>query len=337
MKGRKVVLLVAVSAMMATVLLSGCSGDQKQADAKKVASIYVDQEPTRMEYLEGESFDPTGAKIDATLQDGTVVENVAYGVTAADPLTAKGYKVTFTYEGQSVSLNLNITRRGNAPEYYVENTPVREDSPLAGNTYFFLGSSVTRGEHSDGESMVEFIAKRNGSTCVKEAVSGTTLMDNGEKSYVQRFDRYLEREDRLQELDAFICQLSTNDIKYPDSFGSVTDPDKRALSDFDITTSAGAMEYIIVKARETWDCPVLFYTNSNFANENYEKLLVILDQIAEKWDVEVIDLYRDAAFNDVTTEDLDLYMADRTHPTRAGYRDWWTPKFEQKLEELESR
>ena len=24
-------------------------------------------------------------------------------------------------------------------------------------------------------------------------------------------------------------------------------------------------------------------------------------------------------------------MSDTTHPTKAGYRDWWTPKFEEML------
>ena len=94
------------------------------------------------------------------------------------------------------------------------------------------------------------------------------------------------------------------------------------------------MEYIIVRARETWDCPVVFYTNSNFKNENYEKMIALLDQIQAKWGVQVIDLYRDEKFNDITPEQKSLYMYDLTHPTRAGYRDWWTPKFEEKLEEL---
>ena len=27
----------------------------------------------------------------------------------------------------------------------------------------------------------------------------------------------------------------------------------------------------------------------------------------------------------------ELYMADLIHPTKAGYREWWTPVFEKAL------
>lgn len=327
--GAAIILIVAIAVV---VLMKNNGGQPK--DAEIVDSVYVAHQPDRIDYMEGEEFDPAGTVINANMKDGSVKENVPYEVKCASPLTYSGYSVTFTYEDKSVSIQLNITKRGNAAEYSIENTPENADSPLNGKTYFFLGSSVTKGERSDGESMVDFVAKRNGCQCIKEAVSGTTLMDNGETSYVQRLDAYLASGDRAEHLDAFICQLSTNDIKYPDSFGTVTGTDQRSAEDFDRTTTFGAVEYIIVKARETWDCPVVFYTNSNFHNENYETMLELLDQVAAKWDIEVIDLYRDEAFNDISEDDLDLYMSDTTHPTKAGYRDWWTPKFEEKLSEL---
>lgn len=328
--------VILIAATAAVVMLMKARGEQQKA-AGTVDTICVAHQPDRLDYMEGEEFDPAGTVINANMKDGSVKENVPYEVKCASPLTYSGYSVTFTYEDKSVSIQLNITKRGNAAEYSVEQTPENADSPLKGKTYFFLGSSVTRGERSEGESMVDFVAKRNACQCIKEAVSGTTLMDNGETSYVQRLDAYLSGGNRTEHLDAFICQLSTNDIKYPDSFGEVTGADQRSAEDFDRATTCGAMEYIIVKARETWDCPVVFYTNSDFHNENYETMLALLDQVEEKWGVEVIDLYRDEAFNDISDEDKDLYMSDTTHPTKAGYRDWWTPKFEEKLAVLSTK
>lgn len=328
--------IILVIVVVAVALLSGAGSGKQQVPAT-VDNVYVAHQPDRIDYMEGEEFDPAGTVINANMKDGSVKENVPYEIKCASPLTYTGYSVTFTYEDKSVSIQLNITKRGNAAEYSIENTPENADSPLKGKTYFFLGSSVTRGERSEGESMVDFVAKRNGCQCIKEAVSGTTLMDNGETSYVQRLDAYLASGNRAEHLDAFICQLSTNDIKYPDSFGAVTGADQRTAEDFDRATTFGAVEYIIVKARETWDCPVVFYTNSNFQNENYETMLELLDQVAAKWDIEVIDLYRDETFNDISEDDLDLYMSDTTHPTKAGYRDWWTPKFEEKLADLAAK
>lgn len=315
-------------------LFSACGSAQPKEDPKTVKSLAIAVKPDTTTYYEGDTFDPAGTRIDANLADGTTVEGVPYEYEAADPLTAKAYKVTYLYEGQRVVLNLDIIRRGNRPEYDLEHTEPLSESPLKDKTYFFLGSSVTRGEHSYGESMVDFLAKRNGCVCIKEAVSGTPLLDNSENSYVRRLDAFLEGEDCPEHLDAFICQLSTNDLKFADQFGEITGEDVRDIDAFDVTTTAGAMEYIIVRARETWDCPILFYTNSNFHNETYEKEMTLLDAAAAKWNVGIIDLYRDEELNSITEEEKDLYMADNVHPTRAGYRDWWTPKFEQVLREL---
>lgn len=40
------------------------------------------------------------------------------------------------------------------------------------------------------------------------------------------------------------------------------------------------------------------------------------------------------AMNAVSTDDYKLYMVNGIHPSRAGYRDWWTPKFEAFLSNL---
>ena len=35
--------------------------------------------------------------------------------------------------------------------------------------------------------------------------------------------------------------------------------------------------------------------------------------------------------NSVSDADYELYMSNGIHPTKAGYRDWWLPKFEEYL------
>ena len=47
----------------------------------------------------------------------------------------------------------------------------------------------------------------------------------------------------------------------------------------------------------------------------------------------MIDLWNDAEFNELTDEECSLYMADKIHPTQAGYLKWWTPYMEEKMEE----
>ena len=60
---------------------------------------------------------------------------------------------------------------------------------LKGKNILFLGSSVTYGSASGGISFVDLMAERCKSNCIKEAVSGTTLADINEDSYVSRLKR----------------------------------------------------------------------------------------------------------------------------------------------------
>ena len=220
---------------------------------------------------------------------------------------------------------------GNKDAYSVANTEALAPNALTGKTIIFLGSSVTYGSAANGESFVDFMGKRDGIIPVKEAVSGTTLVDEsvwGKKSYIER----LKTIDPSIQADAFICQLSTNDATMKKPLGEVSD--SFDMADFDTQTVAGAIEYVIAYARETWNCPVIFYTGTQYDNAHYAQMVELLLNIQEKWGIGVIDLWNDAEMNAVSAEDYKLYMVNGIHPSRAGYRDWWTPKFEAHLTEL---
>lgn len=214
---------------------------------------------------------------------------------------------------------------GNKDTYSVENTPVLETNALTGKTIIFLGSSVTYGSAANGESFVDYMERRDGIIPIKEAVSGTLLVDEtvyGKASYIAR----MKTIDPAIEADAFICQLSTNDATMNKPLGEVSDQfDKDA---FDTQTVAGAIEYIIAYAQETWGCPVYFYTGTQYDSEQYAQMVDLLLQIRDKWDIGVIDLWNDADMNAVSDEDYKLYMVNGIHPSRAGYLEWWTPRFE---------
>ena len=86
------------------------------------------------------------------------------------------------------------------------------------------------------------------------------------------------------------------------------------LADFDTSAVAGAVGYIIAYAGQTWNCPVLFYTNPQYDSRQYKAMVELLQQIASKWDVTVIDMWNDAELNALTKEQHALYMADGIHP-----------------------
>lgn len=193
---------------------------------------------------------------------------------------------------------------------------------IEGRTVLFLGSSVTYGSASDGVSFADMLADY-GCRVVKEAVSGTTLVDNGADSYVAR----MQTMDKALKANLFVCQLSTNDAGQGKPLGSL---DGR----MDTSTIAGAIEFIIDYARKTWGCPVVFYTSPRFDSEPYAQMVELLKKCEAKYEIGVIDLWSDEAFNDLTAAQRARYMADPVHPTREGYREWWLPVFAQAVEKL---
>ena len=80
---------------------------------------------------------------------------------------------------------------------------------LKNKTILFLGSSVTYGSAANGVSFVDMIGDLCGANCIKYAVSGTTLVNINEASYVSR----LKSISPSIKPDLFVCQLSTNDAK----------------------------------------------------------------------------------------------------------------------------
>ncbi|MBO4355972.1 MAG: SGNH/GDSL hydrolase family protein [Clostridia bacterium] len=204
--------------------------------------------------------------------------------------------------------------------------PVEDDYTLEGEVFVFLGSSVTYGSANGGVSFVEYIAERNNCTCTKYAISGTTLVDNGDSSYVQRLKTVAAR--RSKECDHFICQLSTNDATQNKPLGVISD--SYDIKSFDTSTITGAMEYIIAFAKEKWDCPVSFYTNPPYNSAAYKKMVDRLYELQEKWDIGILDFWNDPD-SKLTNSQKNKYMSDSIHPTAAGYLEWWTPKFEEFL------
>ena len=220
-----------------------------------------------------------------------------------------------------------LGKPGNSREYNVENVETLADSPLKGKKVIFLGSSVTLGMASHGTSFVEYMEKRDQIVVVaKEAVSGTTLVDNGKNSYIERMKNNL---DKSAEVDLFICQLSTNDASQKNPLGEVSSSKDKA--DFDTSTITGAIEYIIAYAKETWNCDVVFYTGSRYDDETYDAMVDNLLKVQEKWDIGVITMGNNDVFNNIDTKTRQLYMNDNIHPLKAGYLRWWTPYIEEYL------
>lgn len=178
---------------------------------------------------------------------------------------------------------------------------------LKNKTILFLGSSVTYGSASNGVSFVDMIEELCGASCIKEAVSGTTLVDLDEKSYISR----LKSIATSIHPDLFVCQLSTND----------------AAKKLDINEIEKSICFILDYVKNTFGCPIVFYTGTYYENNEYMKMIALLYDIKKKYDFYILDLYNDEDMLAVSEKDYQRYMQDPIHPTLLGYREWWTPKF----------
>lgn len=218
-----------------------------------------------------------------------------------------------------------LFNKGNSLKYSPEQS-TQTDSMLYGKRIIFLGSSVTYGYGALGDSFVDYLEYQDGIIPIKEAKSGTTLVDNGKNSYISR----MKAIDTATAVDAFVCQLSTNDATKKKPLGKISD--SYSLDDFDTKTVIGAVEYIICYAKFTWNCPVIFYTNVKYDSDNYAKMVDALNELKSKWNIDVIDLWNNKSMQNISDNDRKTYMIDEIHPTRRGYREWWTPVIRRQLE-----
>ena len=185
---------------------------------------------------------------------------------------------------------------------------------LKNKTVLFLGSSVTYGSASGGTSFVDILGERFGINCIKEAVSGTTLVDINEKSYISR----LKLIGADLKPDLFVCQLSTNDAK----------------KKLDIRKIEEAICFILDYIKNTFACPAVFYTGTYFESKEYSDMIDLLYKLKERYSFHILDLYHDKDMLNVSEEDYAKYMKDEVHPTLLGYEEWWTPKFVDFIEAL---
>lgn len=253
-------------------------------------------------------------RLGAPEEDSAMLNKLIFTVLAKEEIefTSLG---TSGFEWSSEIETLKVTEKSFDP------SPRLLSHPLSGTKIFYLGSSITRGEASNGVAFGEIIHAVTGNPFTKEAVSGTTLVDNGENSYVQR----LKKLDFTQNPDFLVVQLSTNDFSQGKNEGSVQAG--TSSSDFDKTTISGAIQYIIAYAKEQCPtCKVVFYTGAvrgtwgyRAAYESY--INGAFSEICTKWNIEPLDIFHTSYKN------YPFFWSDDIHPKIEGYAFGWTPLF----------
>lgn len=222
----------------------------------------------------------------------------------------------------------------------------------------YLGSSITVGMKSENVSFPDYIGKRTGSRTIKQAISGGTLAykkSDAEHDYREKISyiaQLLDGSNPLQDqehLDLLLVQLSTNDPTLGIDPGMVTEAEN--TMDFDCSTTIGAIETILAKTKEKWNCPVMFYTNPyiqpiEYAGMDeavqkgiYDNLVVKYDvlvralyAVQKKWQIGIADLWNAPSFRQINPDIKRYFMADIIHPYKAGYLFWYAPFIQNAME-----
>lgn len=235
---------------------------------------------------------------------------------------------------------------------YSETTMIMDRARPAPTTYAWqdpdLGTPGSRNGRRLGE--FSFIDRLNpdffGSTAYND-------YDNFVRPSFAKFDKN-------EHVDAFVCAISTNDCSLSycgngteDFWGSIKPYvyDKEA---FDVTTTIGAMEYIVAYVWETWHCPIFFYSGQYFgdlesgsynnnkphpweANPNklvenpkgsmYATAITWAKMVAEKWKakdvpVHIIDMFNDAEFTAMGDTVYTAKKYDGSGTEQVTYYQW---------------
>ena len=126
---KKVAVALLSSALMASPLLTSCSGEtNNDASSSEVTvrakSIAITKQPTKLDYESGDIFDPTGMEVTATMTDGTtkVVTDYTYSKT---PLTTSDTRVKIAYQGKTAYVSINVTFVRKATSIVIEENPTK--------------------------------------------------------------------------------------------------------------------------------------------------------------------------------------------------------------------
>ncbi len=238
-----------------------------------------------------------------------VILIILIGIFVIGVLTILGFRIYKSF-GETALFPIFALKEGNSSKYSVDNVDEVDNSPVGGKFVLYIGSSVTKGYGSCGTTFVDYLHKKYNIAGYVEAVNGTTIATIDEKSY---YPRMSGNSHSSIHYDAVVCQLSTNDAK----------------KNIPIDKVKEGIESIIYESNSVWDCPVIFFTNPRYDSEQYGKMVEALYEVQKEYDIIIIDLWNDEEFNNITEEERKLYMLDDVHPTKAGYLEWWLPKFEE--------
>lgn len=104
MRQNKFRLLAFLFMLIALLTLTACKDDSKL----EVVGIEITSNPSKVTYIVGDEFDPTGMVVSKVMEDDSKEAITDYEIDKTGSLTAKDTKVTITYEGFTATVDITV-------------------------------------------------------------------------------------------------------------------------------------------------------------------------------------------------------------------------------------
>jgi uncharacterized protein YjdB len=82
---------------------------------RELTAIEITTQPTKVTYIEGETFDPTGMVVTGIYNDSTTEEITNYSYSPTEALTTEDTTVTISYENYTTTQAIAVASSGNIP------------------------------------------------------------------------------------------------------------------------------------------------------------------------------------------------------------------------------
>ena len=225
----------------------------------------------------------------------------------------------------NLSLPITITMN------WVESQSV--EVSLKGKTVAFFGDSVSYGYLTDGNGFGYYVDQLEDLASYGNYAVASATLNTSTQTVNNVIEQMMNHKD--ESFDYVIMQGGFGDLRDMPPLGQITSGYN--TGEFDTTTFAGAVEYMLYLATTYWEDAKIgfivsyFTPNSNSgvrANfEEAKKYWDILKAACDKWNVDYLDLFEGTAyyngvltsFNDILKVSTTTYIPDGVHLNEAGY------------------
>lgn len=247
------------------------------------------------------------------------------------------YKPAALYTNISISFDVNTTDYVPFGLNVSGGTNSKKDvihSYLRGKTVAVFGDSLMYGAGSSGKGPADILAEKYDMSINKYCVSGSTMgVRTDDETYTVDEVHHIAKQVRNAIAagitpSIIIFNGGTNDIGGSIPKGSITTVYTQPASESYFADGFETVAYLLNK--NFVGIPMVYIRAHNMSSRTYAGQIEYGElgvQIAEKWGIYVIDMYK--RMNTQLEEYRTAYLEDYTHPNLAGYTKYYIPAIEE--------